>query len=113
VTTEYRIVLQNNARFAIRPTVKVLFFGNFGVQISIAEMTPYRLAPDKEILYPESAADRQTLYPGEIRSYSGSIELSHQGSPYHFLIIDGVSNYQVPSNESTNTLFNFKEFCCR
>lgn len=119
-TTEYRIVLQNNTRFAIRPKVKLLFFGDSGVQIGIAEMTPYRLVPGKEILYTESAADKETLYPGEIRSYSGSIELFRQGNSYHFLIIDSVSNSQVssrlslaPSGESKNTLFNFKDFCCR
>lgn len=112
-TTEYRIVLQNNTRLAVRPTVKVLFFGNSGIRIGIAEMTSRRLVSDKQILYTESAADKQILFPGEIRSYSGSIELSRQGSPYHFLIIDSVLNSQAPSGESKNTLFNFKDFCCR
>jgi hypothetical protein len=76
--TEYHIVLQNNTKVAIYPEVKILFFGNRGIQIGEAKVIPYGLA-----------AYGKMIAPGEIRSYSGSIKLFPQEDPYYFLAIVG------------------------
>jgi hypothetical protein len=74
--TEYRVVLQNDTSSVIHPKVKILLFDNLGIQIGAAEITDYGLA-----------ADEVTLHPGEIRSYSRTIELFREGGPYYFLVI--------------------------
>jgi hypothetical protein len=76
VATEYRVVLQNDTLSVIHPEVKILFFGDLGIQIGAAEITPYELDTDEA-----------TLEPGEIRSYSGPIELFREGIPHYFLVI--------------------------
>jgi hypothetical protein len=76
VATEYRLVLQNDTLSVIYPEVKILFFGSLGIQIGAAEITS-----------DGATIDEATLDPGEIRSYSGPIELSREGSPRYFLVI--------------------------
>ncbi|WP_240761676.1 hypothetical protein [Nitrosococcus wardiae] len=75
ITTEYRVVLQNDTLSVIRPEVKILLFDHAGIQIGSAEITNMMLTPDEAV-----------LDPGEVRSYSGSIELFHEGKPHYFLV---------------------------
>jgi hypothetical protein len=76
VATEYRVVLQNDTLSVIYPEVEILFFGNLGIQIGSAEITS-----------DGATVDEVALNPGEIRSYSGPIELFRKESPRYFLVI--------------------------
>lgn len=75
VATEYRVVLQNDTLSVIHPEVKILLFDHVGIQIGSAEIISTALT-----------ADEAVLDPGEVRSYSGSIELFQEGDPHYFLV---------------------------
>ncbi|KFI23272.1 hypothetical protein [Nitrosococcus oceani] len=71
--TEYRVVLQNDGSSAIYPEVKILLFDKLGIQVGSAEITNG-----------EQSSDETILDPGEVRSYSGSVNFFRQGSPHYF-----------------------------
>ncbi|ABA57466.1 hypothetical protein Noc_0955 [Nitrosococcus oceani ATCC 19707] len=71
--TEYRVVLQNDGSSAIYPEVKILLFDKLGIQVGSAEITNG-----------EQSSDEAILDPGEVRSYSGSVNFFRPGNPHYF-----------------------------
>lgn len=74
---EYRLVLHNDTLSVIRPEIEVLLFNDIGIQIG-ATRVDYTDATD------DSA--RSALDPGEVRSYTSSIDLMRDENPRYFLL---------------------------
>jgi hypothetical protein len=74
---EYRLVMHNDSLSVIRPTVEILLFNDIGVQIGEAEVD-YMGASDEVI--------RSALNPGDVRSYTSSIQLIRDEKPRYFLV---------------------------
>lgn len=74
---EYKVVLQNETDIMVRPAAEILMFDRLGVQIGRARIGP---APDA------GGDDPQFLYPGEVRSYAGAMELSRRAEPAYFTV---------------------------
>ena len=74
---EYRLVMHNDTLSVIRPVVEILLFDDTGIQISVTQVE-YR---DASTMTEHSALD-----PGEVRSYTSSIDLSRDEEPSYFLL---------------------------
>ena len=74
---EYRLVMHNDSLSVIRPTVEILLFNDIGVQIGAAQVD-YMGASDE--------VTRSALNPGDVRSYTSSIQLNRDEKPRYFLV---------------------------
>ena len=74
---EYRLVLSNDGLSVARPEVEIFLFNELGIQIGNAHVRAANATTN---------AGRATLEPGEVRSYSDSIDMLRQGEPRYFLI---------------------------
>jgi hypothetical protein len=83
---EYRLVMQNDSLSVVRPDVEILLFNDIGVQIGAAQVD-----------YMDGSAEvtRSALNPGDVRSYTSSIQLNRDEKPRYFLI--AVSGVNRPS----------------
>ena len=66
---EYKIVMENDSDSMSAPEIKVLLFGQLGVQLGANDVPK-----------------QDPLLRGETRSYSSIVELSVPGEPYYFYI---------------------------
>jgi len=77
---EFRVVLANNELTDIIPNVAVLLFNELGIQLGSSRISLGTLVSDTGSF---------KLAPGDVRSYSGQVELSDSGEPaYYVLEID-------------------------
>ncbi len=76
-TYEYRLVMQNNTLSVIRPVVEILLFNEIGIQIGVTQV---------EQMDATGGAERSALDPGEVRSYTASINLIRNEEPRYFLL---------------------------
>jgi hypothetical protein len=74
---EYRLVLSNDGLSVIRPEIEIFLFNELGIQIGNAKVQAANATTN---------VDRSTLEPGEVRSYSDTIDMLRQGEPGYFLI---------------------------
>ena len=74
---EYRIVLHNDTLSVIRPAEEILLFNDIGIQIGVTQI---------EYTDASSGTVSSALYPGEVRSYTSSIELIRDEDPSYFLL---------------------------
>jgi hypothetical protein len=74
---EYRIVLYNQEAMPIQPRVRILLFDRAGMQVGMAEVGQDGEGTDLRL---------HGLTPGEVRSYSGSIELMTPREPEFFML---------------------------
>ena len=80
---EYRIVLHNKTLSVIRPAVEILLFNDIGIQIGVTQI---------EYTDASSGTVSSSLYPGEVRSYTSSIELIRDEDPSYFLLAASEAN---------------------
>lgn len=74
---EYRVVLHNKNFSVVYPSVRILLFNDVGVQVGHAEVGKLN----------SNASDRRTLLdPGEVRSYSGAVEMTQRAEPRYFIV---------------------------
>ena len=74
---EYRLVMQNDTLSVARPVVEILLFNDIGIQIGMAQVG------DADI---STVTERAALDPGEVRSYTSSIDLLRDEEPSYFLL---------------------------
>ena len=74
---EYRLVMHNDTLSVIHPKVEILLFNDIGIQIGIAEV---------DYMNKSSEASHVALDPGEVRSYTSSINLLRNEEPRYFLL---------------------------
>ncbi|MGB5339710.1 MAG: hypothetical protein WBO06_11520 [Gammaproteobacteria bacterium] len=74
---EYRIVLNNETLAIIHPKVEILAFNDVGIQIGMAQISTSDAT---------SGSGRPSLDPGEVRSYTGVIQLTRNEEPRYFLL---------------------------
>jgi hypothetical protein len=74
---EYRLVMHNDSLSVIRPIVEILLFNDIGIQIGVAKVKYMDAA---------SGTERSVLDPGEVRSYTSSIDLLRDEEPSYFLL---------------------------
>jgi hypothetical protein len=86
-TYEYRVVLSNETLAVILPKLEILVFNDIGIQIGMAQVT-YSNAT--------SGADRPSLDPGEVRSYTAAINLTRDEEPRYFLLVSSESSSASP-----------------
>jgi len=84
---EYRLVMHNDSLSVIRPDVQILIFNDIGIQIG-ATHVEYKDA--------STQTERSALDPGEVRSYTASIELIRDEEPSFFLVIISQANRASP-----------------
>ena len=85
---EYRMVIHNDTLSVIRPIVEILLFNNIGIQVGATQV---------EYMDASSGAERPALDPGEVRSYSSSIDLIRDEEPSYFLLAISEAS-QVPTD---------------
>jgi hypothetical protein len=74
---EYKLVVQNNTRAPLWPEIQIYLFNELGIQIGSAEIGTRN----------PNALKVSSLGVGEVRSYSGLLELADQGEmPAYFMI---------------------------
>ena len=86
---EYRLVLSNEGLSVIRPEVEIFLFNELGIQIGNAHVQAGNATTN---------VSRVTLEPGEVRSYSDTIDMVRQGEPMYFLI--NSSNKEKPESDA-------------
>ena len=74
---EYRLVLHNDSLGIVRPKVEIFLFNDIGIQIGVAQVTSSDATTD---------VDRVELDPGEVRSYSSTIDMIRDEEPNYFLL---------------------------
>jgi hypothetical protein len=74
---EYRIVLSNTGIEGVRPQVAIAFFDELGLQVGNAVLSAEQLAEEGE---------EYLLEPGEVRTHTGTIEVSKDAAPMYFLL---------------------------
>lgn len=74
---EYRLVMHNETLSVIHPKVEILLFNDIGIQIGSAQVG---------YMDSSSEATRAALDPGEVRSYTSSINLLRNEEPHYFLL---------------------------
>lgn len=84
---EYRLVLHNDSLVVVRPKVEIFLFNDIGIQIGVAQVT----ASDAT-----TNVDRIELDPGEVRSYSATIDMIRDEEPSYFLLTLSESNLASP-----------------
>jgi hypothetical protein len=80
---EYRLVMHNDTLSAIRPVVEILLFNDIGVQIGVTQV---------EYMNTSTGTERSVLSPGEVRSYTSSIDLFRDEEPSYFLLTASDAN---------------------
>jgi len=80
---EYRLVLHNDTLSIIQPVVDILLFNDTGIQIGVAQVE-YKDASTK--------AGHSALDPGEVRSYTSSIDLNRDEEPKYFFLAISQAN---------------------
>jgi hypothetical protein len=75
---EYRIIMQNETLSSIRPIVEILFFNDVGIQIGMTQVGN---------MDPSVGTEHSLLDPGEVRSYTSSINLIRDEEPRYFLLV--------------------------
>jgi len=80
---EYRLVMHNDTLSIISPAVEILLFNDTGIQIGVTQVE-YRDASTK--------TERIALDPGEVRSYTSSIDLIRDEEPTYFLLAISEAN---------------------
>ena len=80
---EYRLVMHNDTLSVIRPVVEILLFDDTGIQIGMTQVE-YRDA--------STVTEHSALDPGEVRSYTSSIELLRDAEPSYFLLTVSEAN---------------------
>lgn len=80
---EYRIVLHNDTLSVIRPAVEIMLFNDIGIQIGVTQI---------EYTDASSGTVSSALYPGEVRSYTSSIDLLRDEDPSYFLLAASEAN---------------------
>jgi len=80
---EYRLVMHNDTLSVIRPDVQILLFNELGIQIGVTQV---------EYMDASGGAARSALDPGEVRSYTSSIDLLRDEEPHYFLIAAAETN---------------------
>jgi hypothetical protein len=91
---EYRIVMQNESVSSIRPVVKILLFNDVGIQIGMTQV---------EYMDASTATEHSLLGPGEVRSYTSSINLVRDEEPRYFLLVVSDAN-QGPAKQLLDQL---------
>ena len=86
---EYRLVLHNDSLAVVRPKVEIFLFNDIGIQIGVAQVTSSDATTD---------VDRVELDPGEVRSYSSTIDMIRDEEPYYFLLTLSESNQASPDS---------------
>ena len=76
---EYRLVLHNDTLSIIRPAVEIQLFNDIGIQIGQTKV---------EYTDGSSETERSVLYPGEVRSFTSSIEVIRNEDPSYFLLAE-------------------------
>ena len=84
---EYRLVLHNDSLAVVRPKVEIFLFNDIGIQIGVAQVTASNATTD---------VDRIELDPGEVRSYSATIDMIRDEEPSYFLLTLSESNLASP-----------------
>jgi hypothetical protein len=74
---EYHLVMQNDTLSIIHPVVEILLFDETGIQIGVTQV---------ETRHASTATRRSTLDPGEVRSYTSSLNLNRGKEPSYFLL---------------------------
>jgi hypothetical protein len=82
-TYEYRLVMQNDTLSVIHPMVEILIFNDVGIQIGMAEVRHKDAS---------TTTRRAALDPGEVRSYTATINLIRDEEPYYFLLAVSQAN---------------------
>jgi len=77
-TYEYRLVMQNDTLSVIHPMVDILLFNDIGIQIGLARV---------QHKHASTATGRSSLDPGEVRSYTATIDLIRDEEPHYFLLV--------------------------
>jgi len=80
---EYRLVMHNDSLSVIRPVVDILLFNDIGIQIGVAQI---------KYMDASSGTERSVLDPGEVRSYTSSIDLIRDEEPSYFLLAVSETN---------------------
>jgi len=76
-TYEYRLVMHNDTLSVIHPMVEILLFNDIGIQIGLAHV---------EHSNASTGTGRSSLDPGEVRSYTATINLIRDEEPHYFLL---------------------------
>lgn len=76
-TYEYRLVMHNDTLSVIHPMVEILLFNDIGIQIGLARV---------EHTNASTGTGRSSLDPGEVRSYTATINLIRDEEPHYFLL---------------------------
>ena len=74
---EFRVVMSNEDLVDVIPNVSVLLFNDLGIQLGAARISLDTLASDTGSF---------KLSPGDVRSYSGKVELSDSGEPIYYVL---------------------------
>ena len=74
---EYRMVMHNETLSVIKPKVEILLFDDVGIQVGRAVISKMDATTE---------ADRADLDPGEVRSYSSTVNLVRNSEPKYFLL---------------------------
>ena len=77
-TYEYRLVVHNDTLSVIYPMVEILLFNDIGIQIGLARVQHKDAS---------TATGRASLDPGEVRSYTATIDLIRDEEPHYFLLV--------------------------
>jgi hypothetical protein len=80
---EYRLVMHNDSLSVIRPVVDILLFNDIGIQIGVAQV---------KYMDASAGTERSVLDPGEVRSYTSSIDLIRDEEPSYFLLAVSETN---------------------
>lgn len=73
---EYKMVMHNAGLVAVHPQVDVLFFSKVGLQIGLSQLGVHK----------DGTPTLDMLERGEIRSYSGVVELAENEKPEYFMV---------------------------
>lgn len=85
---EYRLVMHNDTLSVIHPVVEILLFNDIGIQVGVTQV---------EYTDASTGTGRSVLDPGEVRSYTSSIDLIRDEEPSYFLLVLSEAK-QVPTD---------------
>ena len=77
-TYEYRLVIHNDTLSVIHPVVEILLFNDIGIQIGLGRVQHKDAS---------TATGRPSLDPGEVRSYTATIDMIRHEEPHYFLLV--------------------------
>ena len=93
---EYRLVLHNNTLSIIRPKARIILFSDIGIQIGMAQIEQSNAITDTDA--------RTSLDPGEVRSYTASIDLISNEEPSYFLLDIAVTDNNTATDKLRDQL---------